>query len=66
MLLDPTHLVSCKEASRLLSQREDCPLALGERVKLALHLCVCIACTRFARQLVVLRRAMARYRTQDV
>jgi len=65
MLSRLTHLVSCKEASRLLSQRQDRTLALAERVKLALHLSVCIACTRFARQLVVVRRAMARYRTQD-
>ena len=61
-----THLVSCKEASRLLSQREDHALAFADRVKLALHLAVCIACSRFARQLAVMRKAMARYRSQDV
>jgi hypothetical protein len=61
-----THLVSCKEASRLLSQREDRALAFADRVKLALHLSVCIACSRFARQLAVMRKAMARYRSQDV
>lgn len=65
MLSRLTHLVSCKEASRLLSQREERALALTERMTLALHLSVCIACTRFARQLVVIRRVMARYRTQD-
>jgi hypothetical protein len=61
-----THLVSCKEASRLLSQREDRALALADRMRLALHLTVCVACSRFARQLAVIRKAMARYRSQDV
>lgn len=65
MLHRLTHLVSCKEASRLLSRREERPLALAERVKLALHLSVCIACRRFARQLAFMREAMARYRSQD-
>ncbi|HSC23984.1 MAG TPA: anti-sigma factor [Casimicrobiaceae bacterium] len=60
-----THLVSCKEASRLLSQREDRALAFADRIKLALHLSVCIACSRFARQLPIMRKAMARYRSQD-
>jgi hypothetical protein len=63
MLHRLTHLVSCKEASRLLSQREERSLALAERIKLALHLQVCVACTRFARQLRVMRQALARYRS---
>jgi hypothetical protein len=57
------HIVSCREASRLLSRREEQPLAAVERFKLALHLRVCRACTRFARQLVFIRRALAHYRT---
>jgi hypothetical protein len=61
-----THLVSCKEASRLLSQREDRALALADRLRLALHLAVCVACSRFERQLAVMRNAIARYRSQDV
>ena len=56
-------MLSCKEASRLLSQRQDRPLTLGERVKLRLHLAACTACTRFSRQLAFMREALARYRT---
>jgi len=56
-----THMLSCKEASRLLSQGEERRLTLSERVKLWLHLRVCRACTRFARQLAFLRQAMRRY-----
>jgi hypothetical protein len=58
-----THMLSCKEATRLLSQAQDRPLSLGERVKLRLHLLVCTACTRFARQLAFMRTALSRYRT---
>ena len=58
-----THMLSCKEVTRLLSQAQDRPLTLGERVKLRLHLVVCTACTRFARQLAFMRTALARYRT---
>jgi hypothetical protein len=56
-------MLSCKEATRLLSQRQDRPLTAGERIRLGLHLAVCSACTRFARQLAFMRRALARYRS---
>ena len=57
-----THMISCKEASRLLSQREDLALGFVDRLKLRAHLAVCTMCSRFARQLVFMRRAMQRYR----
>lgn len=57
-----THVVSCKEASLLLSEAEDRRLTLVERVKLRLHLSVCEACTRFSQQIAFLRKAMKRYR----
>ena len=58
-----THMLSCKEVSRLLSQGEDRRLTLPERLKLRLHLRVCAACTGFARQIAFLRAALQRYRT---
>ncbi len=57
-----THLVSCKEATQWLSQGEERPLSLSERVKLGLHLRVCEACSRFAAQLRLMREALGRYR----
>jgi hypothetical protein len=57
-----THMLSCKEVTRLLSQGEDRRLGVVERIKLGLHLRVCIACARYSRQLVFLREAMQRYR----
>ena len=56
------HMISCKDASRLVSRREDAPLSLGQRILLRLHLAVCVACTRFERQLRFLRTAMQKYR----
>ena len=58
-----THMLSCKEATRLLSQAQDRRLTPGERIKLALHLVACTACTRFSKQLALLRGALARMRT---
>ena len=62
MLHRLTHMVSCKEASRLISQCEERRLSLGERVRLRLHLAACAACARFERQLAFMRAAMSRYR----
>ena len=47
--------LSCRDASRLASQRLDTRLMPGERLALALHLAVCRQCASFARQLQALR-----------
>jgi Putative zinc-finger len=57
------HLLSCKEATRVVSRMQDRPLGGFERWKLAMHLRICDACTRFERQMRVLREALRRYRT---
>ena len=57
-----THLISCKEASHLVSQMQDRRLTLAERTKLTLHLAACKACTAFEKQLRLLREAMRRYK----
>lgn len=50
-------MLSCKEATQLLSQGQDRPLALRERLALRLHLLVCEACSNFRRQLDFVSRA---------
>ena len=57
-----THVISCKEASRLLSQRQDRELGFWERLKLRAHLALCDMCTRFSRQLDFMRAAVRAYR----
>jgi len=56
------HIISCKDASRLVSRREEGPLSAWQRLALRLHLSVCEACSRFERQIAFLRTAMQRYR----
>ena len=55
------HIISCKDASRLVSRREDGRLSFWQRTTLRLHLSVCAACTRFERQIRFLRAAMRKY-----
>ena len=63
MLHRLTHMISCKEASRLLSQGQDRRLSFFERMQLRLHLTACDACTRFAGQLRLMRAALSRFRS---
>jgi Putative zinc-finger len=56
------HLVSCKDASHLLSERDDRVLGFAERLKLKWHLAVCTACMKFEKQMRLMREAMRRYR----
>ena len=55
-------MLSCQEASRLLSQRQDRELGFWEGLKLRAHLGLCDICTRFSRQLDFMREALHRYR----
>jgi Putative zinc-finger len=56
------HIISCKDASRLVSRREERPLSAWQRLVLRLHLSVCAACSQFEKQIAFLRTAMQRYR----
>lgn len=42
--------LTCKEASRLISQSMDRPLAFRERAALRFHLFICTGCTNFKSQ----------------
>ena len=52
--------MTCKEASRLVSEGLDRRLGLFERLRLRVHLALCDGCTNFSRQIQFLRRAIAR------
>ncbi|HLE67953.1 MAG TPA: zf-HC2 domain-containing protein [Burkholderiales bacterium] len=53
-------LLSCKEVTRLVSQRQDRALAIGERVALRLHFAICEGCRNVNAQIDFLRRAVRR------
>ncbi|HEV8109770.1 MAG TPA: zf-HC2 domain-containing protein [Burkholderiales bacterium] len=52
-------MLTCKEATRLVSQGLDRRLGAAERLALSLHLLVCDGCARFRRQLAFMRRALS-------
>ena len=51
-------MLSCKQASQVISQSLDRPLTMRERFALNLHLLICKYCKRFSQQLQTLRVAM--------
>jgi hypothetical protein len=52
-------MLSCKEATRLMSEGQDRPLSLRERIALRLHTLICGGCHR-ARQQFAMLRTMSR------
>ena len=54
-------MLSCKQASELMSQEQDRRLSLAERLGLRLHVLICDACANYRRQMVVLRDACRRF-----
>ena len=55
-------MLTCKDASVLLSQAQDRPLGLRLRLFLQLHLLICRGCSNFSRQLALIRAAVRRVR----
>ena len=54
-------MLSCRESSKLLSERMERPLRMGERLTLRFHTMMCKACTRVEAQLLIIRKGVAEY-----
>lgn len=54
-------MLSCKEATRLLSEAQDRKLDLPEKMQLEVHLAMCKGCRNFKGQMNFLREACKRY-----
>jgi hypothetical protein len=54
--------LTCREASRLISQQQDRSIPWQHRLLLRFHLMWCEACRRYVRQTRFLREAMRRFR----
>lgn len=54
-------MLSCKQASRLVSQSLDRRLNWRERLSLKLHLAICDACRQFSRQIGWMRTALRHF-----
>lgn len=53
-------MLTCRQATHLLSERLDRPLSLRERLNLRVHLLICRGCRNFGRQMTFLRSACRR------
>ena len=53
-------MLTCKDASQLISEGQDRKLDLRERIGLRLHLWMCKSCRLFEKQLGLLRQALHR------
>lgn len=53
---------NCRDVARLLSCAEDAPLSRRERWAVRVHQLFCVYCRRYGRQIVLLRRILARRR----
>jgi predicted anti-sigma-YlaC factor YlaD len=53
--------MSCKEAARLMSHRQDRTLTDAETEELKNHLVSCLSCRNFSSQLIFLRSFAQRY-----
>jgi hypothetical protein len=58
-------MLTCKEASRWLSQSLDQPLPRLKRMELRLHVWLCCHCSNFEQQLKFLRRAVRQLDEQN-
>jgi hypothetical protein len=52
---------TCREASELISQAQDRPLTVREKLVLYVHLPLCEGCRHFREQVGFLRRAVRQY-----
>lgn len=51
-------MLTCKDATRLISERQERPLGFRERLGLRMHILMCVYCRRFERQIELMRKAM--------
>lgn len=58
----PKIRLTCRQAAHLLLSRRDRRLPLVDRLALRLHLVICRACPRVARQLDLMHEAMGQWR----
>ena len=54
-------MLSCRQATELMSQEQDRVLNLGERLGLRMHVWICTGCNNYRRQMSVLRAACRRF-----
>jgi len=56
-------MLSCRDATRLISESMDRPLPLRKRIGMRLHLLMCRFCARYESQLLLIRETVRRIAT---
>lgn len=54
-------MLNCRQASRLISEAQERPLSLTERISLKMHVLMCSGCKNFSLQVPFLSQAMRAY-----
>lgn len=54
-------MLNCRQASRLISEAQERPLSLPERISLKMHVMMCSGCKNFSLQVPFLSKAMRAY-----
>ena len=52
---------TCKDVHRLVIEGQDRKLGFVEKISVRVHLLICVACNRFARQMDLLRQALRQF-----
>jgi hypothetical protein len=58
-------MLSCNDATRLISQSMDASLPITKRIGVRIHLLTCIFCTRYERQLQLIRKSLRRLAAEE-
>ena len=54
-------MLNCRQASRLISEAQERPLSLPEKISLKMHVMMCSGCKNFSLQVTFLSKAMRAY-----
>ena len=57
-------MITCEEASRLISESLDRKHPMGRRIALRIHLLMCKLCPRFLQQMLFLKEASDHYKEE--
>ena len=58
-------MLTCRQATQLLSEKQDRPLLLREQSNLQLHLLVCRSCRRYGKQIKTLSQLSKAFKNFD-
>lgn len=54
-------MLNCREATRLMSEAQEHPLKLGDKLSLKIHVMMCSGCRNFGEQMHTLRQITRAY-----